>query len=142
MIRRPPRSTLFPYTTLFRSRRAVRIVGNRIPGGEDQILQIGEGHELLDFRAPLLGALPEADGAYLRQRADRQSGAPAHVLDARDERRGDRTQPHEHHAPFSFGGRDVPTAFDCHHYGPFRDLSAGAWPGSVSRWRCRPLSPA
>src|SRR2546428_1110771 len=24
MIRRPPRSTLFPYTTLFRSRRAVR----------------------------------------------------------------------------------------------------------------------
>src|SRR5436853_3352368 len=28
MIRRPPRSTLFPYTTLFRSaRRAVRVVG-------------------------------------------------------------------------------------------------------------------
>src|SRR3712207_7839108 len=25
MIRRPPRSTLFPYTTLFRSRRACRI---------------------------------------------------------------------------------------------------------------------
>src|SRR5256885_3996507 len=25
MIRRPPRSTLFPYTTLFRSRRAVRM---------------------------------------------------------------------------------------------------------------------
>src|SRR2546430_9366846 len=27
MIRRPPRSTLFPYTTLFRSRRAVRVQG-------------------------------------------------------------------------------------------------------------------
>src|SRR2546430_4279901 len=26
MIRRPPRSTLFPYTTLFRSRKAVRVV--------------------------------------------------------------------------------------------------------------------
>src|SRR6266480_6753861 len=25
MIRRPPRSTLFPYTTLFRSRRSVRL---------------------------------------------------------------------------------------------------------------------
>src|SRR2546422_3976307 len=25
MIRRPPRSTLFPYTTLFRSRKAVRL---------------------------------------------------------------------------------------------------------------------
>src|SRR5947208_12218203 len=35
MIRRPPRSTLFPYTTLFRSRRALprtrRAVGGRLP---------------------------------------------------------------------------------------------------------------
>src|SRR5256885_5136201 len=29
MIRRPPRSTLFPYTTLFRSLRAQRVVGGR-----------------------------------------------------------------------------------------------------------------
>src|SRR5438105_8326634 len=29
MIRRPPRSTLFPYTTLFRSCRPVRIDGGR-----------------------------------------------------------------------------------------------------------------
>src|SRR3712207_7329878 len=28
MIRRPPRSTLFPYTTLFRSRREQRVVGD------------------------------------------------------------------------------------------------------------------
>src|SRR5258708_10544446 len=36
MIRRPPRSTLFPYTTLFRSRRADRgaggVPGRRRPG--------------------------------------------------------------------------------------------------------------
>src|SRR5256885_14763022 len=32
MIRRPPRSTLFPYTTLFRSRRL-----------EDFLLELGEG---------------------------------------------------------------------------------------------------
>src|SRR5690349_23158463 len=32
MIRRPPRSTLFPYTTLFRSRVRVPAVGAR-PGG-------------------------------------------------------------------------------------------------------------
>src|SRR3712207_7268050 len=30
MIRRPPRSTLFPYTTLFRSRRGA---GQGVPGG-------------------------------------------------------------------------------------------------------------
>src|SRR2546430_6049483 len=28
MIRRPPRSTLFPYTTLFRSRRGRRVLGD------------------------------------------------------------------------------------------------------------------
>src|SRR3712207_6977301 len=29
MIRRPPRSTLFPYTTLFRSKGSLRLVGNQ-----------------------------------------------------------------------------------------------------------------
>src|SRR3712207_8101907 len=32
MIRRPPRSTLFPYTTLFRSPRRARRAGRRRPG--------------------------------------------------------------------------------------------------------------
>src|SRR3712207_8778130 len=40
MIRRPPRSTLFPYTTLFRSERA-------------------EAEDVGDERAPLEGADPE-----------------------------------------------------------------------------------
>src|SRR2546422_5358058 len=30
MIRRPPRSTLFPYTTLFRSQRIFRVVDSRV----------------------------------------------------------------------------------------------------------------
>src|SRR2546426_7095345 len=33
MIRRPPRSTLFPYTTLFRSRRNPRILCGAVRGG-------------------------------------------------------------------------------------------------------------
>src|SRR2546430_11435190 len=36
MIRRPPRSTLFPYTTLFRSRRFHDVV-QRVPIAEDVI---------------------------------------------------------------------------------------------------------
>src|SRR2546426_4001641 len=36
MIRRPPRSTLFPYTTLFRSHSAAERV--RLPGGGDRRL--------------------------------------------------------------------------------------------------------
>src|SRR3712207_9003690 len=34
MIRRPPRSTLFPYTTLFRSRPDAERVGQRVLGDE------------------------------------------------------------------------------------------------------------
>src|SRR5258708_10482238 len=50
MIRRPPRSTLFPYTTLFRSRKArlesfiaqrLHFAFARIDGGDD-------GHQFLD----------------------------------------------------------------------------------------------
>src|SRR3712207_7542033 len=33
MIRRPPRSTLFPYTTLFRSRRPARVTGEVVAEG-------------------------------------------------------------------------------------------------------------
>src|SRR3712207_8524887 len=32
MIRRPPRSTLFPYTTLFRSRRRISVAPPTVPG--------------------------------------------------------------------------------------------------------------
>src|SRR3712207_1507050 len=40
MIRRPPRSTLFPYTTLFRSRRQERLPGGD-PGDGDRVDRIG-----------------------------------------------------------------------------------------------------
>src|SRR2546427_9109814 len=47
MIRRPPRSTLFPYTTLFRSaeRDAEQVRG----GGDRQVLV---GHQVQDFALP------------------------------------------------------------------------------------------
>src|SRR2546425_7206311 len=42
MIRRPPRSTLFPYTTLFRS-----VLSDPLPGGEADAVR----YELADLRA-------------------------------------------------------------------------------------------
>src|SRR5436309_15981532 len=51
MIRRPPRSTLFPYTTLFRSRRGA--VGRRD----------GADGDSADDRAPSGAAPPGPDGA-------------------------------------------------------------------------------
>src|SRR3712207_8400950 len=44
MIRRPPRSTLFPYTTLFRSLHGVEVdgdVGVQVPRGLDLVDQLG-----------------------------------------------------------------------------------------------------
>src|SRR5689334_24821548 len=65
MIRRPPRSTLFPYTTLFRSCRAlgIEVVWLKPPATAIP----GEVHgQPLD---PQLAALlRRADGAYLRGR--------------------------------------------------------------------------
>src|SRR3712207_6877924 len=44
MIRRPPRSTLFPYTTLFRSRHGEEVVGVHQPGvGGDDAVPVGVG---------------------------------------------------------------------------------------------------
>src|SRR3712207_8386945 len=55
MIRRPPRSTLFPYTTLFRSRQAVRRIV-RLPGGLH--LQVVHAPRVAEG-----GALPQRDRA-------------------------------------------------------------------------------
>src|SRR3712207_8252984 len=61
MIRRPPRSTLFPYTTLFRSERAqqqgedVGVAGGDLPGEERPpggpvvgVLGVGDGDDVGD----------------------------------------------------------------------------------------------
>src|SRR3989442_6293150 len=44
MIRRPPRSTLFPYTTLFRSPERRRSGGGLRSGRRDELVPRGGGH--------------------------------------------------------------------------------------------------
>src|SRR6185503_10806354 len=44
MIRRPPRSTLFPYTTLFRSRRHERHRALRPAGGDGDVARRARDH--------------------------------------------------------------------------------------------------
>src|SRR3712207_8469486 len=60
MIRRPPRSTLFPYTTLFRSRRRDQD-GQRVVAAQD------------DRAATAAGAGGTEVGEALEQRPDRKS---------------------------------------------------------------------
>src|SRR3712207_7950574 len=44
MIRRPPRSTLFPYTTLFRSDRVGQVAGTARLGVRGAADRVGRGH--------------------------------------------------------------------------------------------------
>ena len=67
----------------------VGVVGDRVPGAEDEVVEARQGHEVLDQRRAVFGALAEADGAHLGQRADGLGGAAPQVLDAGDERRRD-----------------------------------------------------
>src|SRR2546427_3205925 len=66
MIRRPPRSTLFPYTTLFRSRRAQRALELRAEAG--QVFPPGPA---LAVRAALEAVAAHPD--FLRGYGDRKS---------------------------------------------------------------------
>src|SRR3712207_7815228 len=68
MIRRPPRSTLFPYTTLFRSR------GTRCRVNSDGLPRVGRGAPSLDGQRLRFGGearpLPRLSGAQIRTRSE------------------------------------------------------------------------
>src|SRR5258707_11562704 len=73
MIRRPPRSTLFPYTTLFRS-RAQRLVraDHAQPGGlQPAELQVADVERVVHLAADL--AVADARSVLLVLREDRKS---------------------------------------------------------------------
>src|SRR5258708_12207259 len=64
MIRRPPRSTLFPYTTLFRSAVAIGYLGTSTPLG---------GRLTLNDKLAIAALEPLAAGLSLSELADRKS---------------------------------------------------------------------
>src|SRR3989449_5291905 len=75
MIRRPPRSTLFPYTTLFRSRSSHRSAGVR---GSGRAAQRGRRPDVLmaGGAGPDPQLLARARGALLGLVAGNQPGGP------------------------------------------------------------------
>src|SRR2546427_4603326 len=75
MIRRPPRSTLFPYTTLFRSRHAV---------GARQ--RPDHGLDVAALRRVALAEVPIAVGGLVR--------AKHHLVEAATRRRAARSEEH------------------------------------------------
>src|SRR3989475_12358476 len=84
MIRRPPRSTLFPYTTLFRSQQndAIRRVAERFVD-RDHFLYLGRG---LHFPLALEGALKLKEISYIHAEgypAGEMKHGPIALIDAR-----------------------------------------------------------
>src|SRR2546422_11709326 len=68
MIRRPPRSTLFPYTTLFRSKRAVLCSRGTFASRRSSFALLAESGEL-----PVLGSSPASSAAKRAECTDRKS---------------------------------------------------------------------
>src|SRR3712207_7276128 len=66
MIRRPPRSTLFPYTTLFRSAvaedvpRVGRAFDGHVPAGDHARLEAGREHDPVRVGRPHRAVRPDA----------------------------------------------------------------------------------
>src|SRR3712207_8270218 len=85
MIRRPPRSTLFPYTTLFRSRAPGGSAARRGGGPEEG----GEGGGR-DLRSPSTGGVEAGGPTEAADDARVASGGP----DAIRGRRGARSEEH------------------------------------------------
>src|SRR2546429_7229332 len=71
MIRRPPRSTLFPYTTLFRSAQSLE--GN---WQEDLLFVLKQEHKGYEFCQKQMAECDRQLKQYLQQREDRSHGAP------------------------------------------------------------------
>src|SRR2546426_11159681 len=70
MIRRPPRSTLFPYTTLFRSLE-VELLGDLAERGEQRLAEaVGESHD------PDAHAVVRAEDPGVARRRQRGDGDP------------------------------------------------------------------
>src|SRR5258708_24011705 len=75
MIRRPPRSTLFPYTTLFRS--AVRAPGRRSTSAGEEVLPGVEGGPVQVVAEPssggLVGETAQTQHQLVQEAQDRKS---------------------------------------------------------------------
>src|SRR5258708_11835914 len=94
MIRRPPRSTLFPYTTLFRSHHDAMAIGDREAVGEGQLsaffpgLEVAAGDDKVGNAGAGLGIAVEmgVEVAHLHRRGDGEVAGNEVDLEAMAER--------------------------------------------------------
>src|SRR5256714_14609044 len=86
MIRRPPRSTLFPYTTLFRSPRRMGDEGGAVRGvdGHHRKQERDDDQDAVDGRVAVADPLPQVETSW-RSFLDSRTRAPRASTSARSE---------------------------------------------------------
>jgi hypothetical protein len=65
--------------------RLEHVVGEYIPAGEAEVIELGQGDEILDQGAARICAFAQAHGSHLGKRADGLGNSLAHGFDAGDE---------------------------------------------------------
>ncbi len=85
----------------------VHVVLKNVPAGEDQIVEAGQGDELLDLGRARVGALAETNGCHLRDRTDGLGDSLAYGFDAGHKCGRDRAHARNHYAKFAFGGLNL-----------------------------------
>ena len=94
-----------------RGGRAVAVVVEDVPAAKDDVVEAGEGNEILDQRRPAVGALAEPDGAHLGEGADRLGEVLPDGEDAGDEGRADGAEANQQNTELSVGRSDGSRAF-------------------------------
>src|SRR3712207_8507484 len=91
MIRRPPRSTLFPYTTLFRSYRGTMVVGAQDPAqAAAEIRRSGADERFVGVLLPLTNLLMGRSEEHTSELQSRQYLVCRLLLEKNTARRGGR----------------------------------------------------
>src|SRR5204862_4447231 len=80
----------------------VDVVFEDVPPGEDDVVQISNGHEIFDKGRFVVSALAETNGSHLRKRADGFGETAAHCFNAGDHGGGNGTEPDDHDAELAF----------------------------------------
>ena len=84
-----------------RPRGRIAVVFEDIPAGEDELVEIGQRHKLLDQRRPAISAFAQADRAHLGKRANGFGQAAAHGFHSGHKGRGHRSHTGNHDAQLS-----------------------------------------
>ena len=90
-----------------RFRRAVAVLREDVPAAEDEIVERGQRHDLVDQRRTAFRPLAQTDVTHLGQRADGLGNSFANGDDAGNEGRADGPEADQEHAEFAARGSDV-----------------------------------